>query len=94
MHGLILLKNNFFLLFSIILTKSAVCVIFLLFRYFTIFFAILDASFSSPKILITNFKSISVNLFTASKAEISLIPIVIFNLVFDLNENPLSRSSS
>ena len=58
------------------------------------FLAIFDASFSSPKILITNFRSISLKLLITSRAEISLRPIAISNFLLDLKENPLSRSSN
>ena len=75
-------------------TNSFVFVIFLIFRCLTIFFAIFEASFSSPKILITNFNSISLKLLITSNAEISFSPIVIFNFFLDLKEKPLSKSSS
>ena len=58
------------------------------------FLAILNASFSSPKILIIVFKSNSLKLFTASKAEILFRPMHIFKFLSDLNENPLLRSSN
>ena len=56
------------------------------------FLAILEASLSSPKILITDFRSVSLKLFIASRADISLSPMVMFNFLLDLKEKPLSRS--
>ena len=58
-------------------------------RYLTIFFAILDASLSSPRILIIDFNSFSSKLLITLKAEISFKPWIISNF-FRSNENPLS----
>ena len=68
MQGLIVFEKIFFLLFSIIVTNSSVFKIFLIFLFLTIFFAILYASFSSPKIFIIRVKSSSLKLLTTSRA--------------------------
>ena len=73
-------------------TNSLTFVIFFLFLNFTIFLAILPASFSSPNILMTNFNSSSLKLLTTSWAEILFKPIDISSFSLDLKEKPLLKS--
>ena len=58
------------------------------------FFAIFAASFSSPKILIIDFKVLSPKLFITSSAEYLVNPIDMFNVDLELKENPRSKLSS